>query len=59
VVTLLLQLTRWPYTVLVGEVGGIWVFAWYWFEKTRELALSDAELKAVRNEEPPRPAEVG
>jgi len=53
-VSLALQALDWPYTVLVGEAGGIWVFAWYWFEKTRELALSHAELKAVRDEEPPQ-----
>jgi hypothetical protein len=38
----------WYYTVIVVEAAGIWVFAWYWREKSRELALSHAEVKAAR-----------
>lgn len=46
------QLVQWSHAILAGEVLGIWVFAWYWFEKTRELELSHAEQRAVHGEEP-------
>lgn len=38
-----------PRAILYGEAFGIWVFAWYWFEKTREMRLSHAEMVAVQH----------
>jgi len=42
--------------VLFAEASGIWIFARYWLLKSKELALSDGEFKAVCFNQPPSPA---
>ena len=36
--------------VFAIEAVGIWVFAYYWWTKSRELGQSDAELRALNSE---------
>lgn len=54
---ILLNGAQWKYTVLLAEGSGILFFAWYWLLKSREMALSDGELKAIRRDQRPGSAD--
>jgi len=43
-----LQTTRVPVFVFAFEAIGVWVFALYWFTKTREYQISSAEYEALK-----------